>query len=55
MPSQDLKDRLANFSKAIKGRADAFNTHEQALRMMQVINAFGNSATTGKPVSVEAG
>jgi predicted dehydrogenase len=42
----------ANFIEAIEGRADALNTPEQALRLMQVIDAIYASATTGKPVSV---
>jgi predicted dehydrogenase len=42
----------ANFIEAIEGRADALNTPEQALRLMQVIDAIYASATSGKPVSV---
>ena len=42
----------ANFIEAIEGRAAALNTPEQALRLMQVIDAIYASATTGKPVSI---
>jgi predicted dehydrogenase len=42
----------ANFIEAIEGRADALNTPEQALRLMQVIDAIYTSATTGQPVSI---
>ena len=42
----------ANFIEAIEGRAAALNTSEQALRLMQVIDAIYASATTGKPVSI---
>ena len=42
----------ANFIHAIEGKAAALNTPEQALRLMQVIDAIYASATTGKPVSI---
>lgn len=42
----------ANFIEAIEGRAKPLNTPEQALRLMQVIDAIYASATTGKPVSI---
>ena len=42
----------ANFIEAIEGRGTALNTPEQALRLMQVIDAIYASATTGKPVSI---
>jgi predicted dehydrogenase len=42
----------ANFIEAIEGKAAALNTPEQALRLMQVIDAIYASATTGKPVSI---
>ncbi|MFN0077004.1 MAG: Gfo/Idh/MocA family protein [Prosthecobacter sp.] len=42
----------ANFIHAIEGKATALNTPEQALRLMQVIDAIYASANTGKPVSI---
>jgi predicted dehydrogenase len=42
----------ANFIHAIEGKAAALNTPEQALRLMQVIDAIYASAQTGKPVSI---
>ena len=42
----------ANFIDAIEGKAAPLNTPEQALRLMQVIDAIYVSAKTGKPVSI---
>jgi len=42
----------ANFIEAIEGKAAPLNTPEQALRLMQVIDAIYVSAQTGKPVSI---
>ena len=42
----------ANFIEAIEGKATALNTPEQALRLMQVIDAIYESAKSGKPVSI---
>jgi predicted dehydrogenase len=42
----------ANFIEAIQGKATPLNTPEQALRLMQVIDAIYASAKTGKPVSI---
>ncbi len=42
----------ANFIEAIEGKATALNTPEQALRLMQVIDAIYASAASGKPVSI---
>ncbi len=42
----------ANFIEAIEGKAAPLNTPEQALRLMQVIDAIYASAQTGKPVSI---
>ena len=42
----------ANFIEAIEGKAKAFNTPEEALRLMQVIDAVYASATSGKPVAI---
>jgi predicted dehydrogenase len=42
----------ANFIEAIEGKAPALNTPEQALRLMQVIDAIYASAKTGKPVAI---
>jgi len=42
----------ANFIEAIEGKAAPLNTPEQALRLMQVIDAIYASAKTGKPVSI---
>jgi predicted dehydrogenase len=42
----------ANFIEAIEGKATALNTPEQALRLMQVIDAIYASAKTKKPVSI---
>ena len=41
-----------NFIEAIEGRAEPLNTPEQALRLMQVVDAIYASAQTGKPVSI---
>ena len=45
-------DSAANFIHAIEGKAAPLNTPEQALRLMQVIDAIYQSAQTQKPVSV---
>ncbi len=42
----------ANFIEAIEGKATALNTPEQALRLMQVIDAIYASAKSGKPVAI---
>jgi predicted dehydrogenase len=42
----------ANFIEAIEGKAAPLNTPEQALRLMQVIDAIYASAKSGKPVSI---
>jgi len=42
----------ANFIEAIEGKAAPLNTPEQALRLMQVIDAIYASAKTGKPVTI---
>jgi predicted dehydrogenase len=42
----------ANFIHAIEGNAAPLNTPEQALRLMQVIDAIYASAKTKKPVSI---
>ncbi len=42
----------ANFIEAIEGKTAALNTPEQALRLMQVIDAIYASAASGKPVSI---
>jgi predicted dehydrogenase len=42
----------ANFIHAIEGKAAPLNTPEQALRLMQVIDAIYASAKSGKPVTV---
>lgn len=41
-----------NFIEAIEGKAEAFNTPVQALRLMQIIDALYESANSGKPVSI---
>ncbi len=45
-------DSAANFIQAIEGKAAPLNTPEQALRLMQVIDAIYASAQTGRPVSI---
>ena len=45
-------DSAANFIEAIEGKAAPLNTPEQALRLMQVIDAIYASAKTGRPVSI---
>ena len=45
-------DSAANFIQAIEGKATPLNTPEQALRLMQVIDAIYASAQTGRPVSI---
>ena len=42
----------ANFIEFLEGKAEPLNTPEQALRLMQVIDAVYASAKTGKPVSI---
>jgi predicted dehydrogenase len=42
----------ANFIEAIEGKSAPLNTPEQALRLMQVIDAIYASAQSGKPVSI---
>ncbi|HEY2572626.1 MAG TPA: Gfo/Idh/MocA family oxidoreductase [Verrucomicrobiaceae bacterium] len=42
----------ANFIEFLEGKAAPLNTPEQALRLMQVIDAVYASAKTGKPVSI---
>ena len=41
-----------NFIEAIEGRAEPLNTPLQALRLMRIIDAVYQSATTAKPVSI---
>lgn len=45
-------DSAANFIQAIEGKVAPLNTPEQALRLMQVIDAIYASAQTGRPVSI---
>ena len=40
-----------NFIEAIEGKASPLNTPDQALRLMQIIDALYQSAESGKPVS----
>ena len=40
-----------NFIDTIEGRANPLNTPEEALRLMQIIDAIYQSASTGKPFS----
>jgi predicted dehydrogenase len=42
----------ANFIEYLEGKAEPLNTPEQALRLMQVIDAVYASAKSGKPVSI---
>lgn len=42
----------ANFIEYLEGKAEPLNTPEQALRLMQVIDAVYASAASGKPVSI---
>jgi predicted dehydrogenase len=42
----------ANFIGALEGKEEPLNTPEQALRLMQTIDAMYESALTGKPVSL---
>lgn len=41
-----------NFIEAIEGKAEALNSPVQALRLMKIIDAIYESATSGKPVSI---
>ncbi len=41
-----------NFIEAIEGKAEALNSPDQALKLMQIIDALYESANTGKPVSI---
>jgi predicted dehydrogenase len=54
MPCEDMGriGSATNFIEALEGKADPLNTPEQALRLMQVIDAIYSSAATGKPVSI---
>ena len=42
----------ANFIHAIEGKAEPFNTPDQALKLMKIIDAIYASASSGKPVAV---
>ena len=42
----------ANFIHAIEGTAEAFNTPDQALKLMKIIDAIYASAASGAPVAV---
>jgi predicted dehydrogenase len=42
----------ANFIDAINGKAEPFNTPEQALKLMRIIDALYESAAKGVPISV---
>ncbi|RYD36164.1 MAG: Gfo/Idh/MocA family oxidoreductase [Verrucomicrobiaceae bacterium] len=42
----------ANFIDALTGKAEPFNTPEQALRLMQVIDGIYASAASGQPVTI---
>lgn len=42
----------ANFIHAIEGKAEAFNTPDQALKLMKIIDAIYASAASGAPVAV---
>ena len=42
----------ANFIEAIEGKAEAFNTPDQALKLMKIIDAIYASAASGAPVAV---
>ncbi len=54
MPCEDMGriGSATNFIEALEGKAEPLNTPEQALRLMQVIDAIYASAATGKPVSI---
>lgn len=41
-----------NFIQTVEGKAEPLNTPNQALRLMQIIDAIYHSAATGKPSSV---
>ena len=41
-----------NFIEAIEGKAEPLNTPVQALRLMRIIDAIYQSASSGKPVSI---
>ena len=42
----------ANFVETIEGTADPLNTPQEALKLMQIIDALYNSAENGAPVSL---
>jgi predicted dehydrogenase len=42
----------ANFIHAIEGKAEPFNTPDQALKLMKIIDAIYASAASGAPVAV---
>ena len=42
----------ANFIEAIEGKAEPFNTPDQALKLMKIIDAIYQSAATKAPVAV---
>lgn len=54
LPCEDMGriGSAANFIEALEGRAEALNTPEQALRLMQVIDGIYASAASGKPVAI---
>ncbi|MCF7785526.1 MAG: Gfo/Idh/MocA family oxidoreductase [Prosthecobacter sp.] len=54
LPCEDMGriGSAANFIEFLDGKAEPLNTPEQALRLMQVIDAVYESAKTGKPVTI---
>lgn len=45
-------DSAANFIRACEGSAEAYNSPDQALKLMRVVDAIYESAKSGKPVSL---
>jgi predicted dehydrogenase len=45
--------QAANFVEAISGKAAPLNTPEQAVIMMEIVDAIYESAATGKPVQFQ--
>ena len=51
-PDMGRSNSARNFIEAIEGRAEPLNTPVEALRLMQIIDAIYESASSGKPVAI---
>lgn len=51
-PDMGRSASAANFVEALAGKAEPFNTPQESLKLMRIIDALYASAATGKPVSL---